>query len=361
MHYRIIDCWRFVAAMLVMAYHFLYSAPYGMETGTAFLHRLLPLLDLFFMISGYFITVRYAERVVDLRSYGAFLRRRLARLYPLHLLITLFFAAVALYAWSIGAKHYPWAAALEDLPFHIFGLHALGLTDELALNYVSWSISAELFSYVMFPLIPLALGMGGLRGLVGLVALWIVGLEVLSASGFFPSGHWTTADTHGAYRAFADFLVGGAVAVFVQRRIVHVTSHWPSIALIGAALAAMIVHIPYYVVFPLLASALACSALAETARPDSTAFLGPLMPVTRVSFGIYIWHPVLEFFFLEVLWSRWLVSLNVIDFYVYWLLPMAATIVVAILSDRFVESRLAKLVAPPPPKKLDHRAGLAAA
>ena len=97
----------------------------------------------------------------------------------------------------------------------------------------------------------------------------------------------------------------------------------------------------------LLALALTATALAETARPDSTAMLAPLMPVTRVSFGIYLLHPVMEFVFLTVIWQRVLEPLGIIDFYVYWTLPMVATVAVAMLSDRFVERRFGGWIAGP--------------
>jgi len=344
LYYRVFDCWRFLAAMLVMAYHFLYSAPYGAEAGTEFLHRLLPLLDMFFMISGCLITGRYVGSVTSLSSYGSFLRRRVARLYPLHLLLTLFFAVVALYAMASGAEHYHWREDLEALPFHLLVLHGLGTTDGLALNYVSWSISAEFFSYALFPVIVLALRWKGIGGLSAVLAGWIAALELASWYGAFPSGHWTTADSMGAYRAFADFMIGALLAEMVRRRPVEVTSHWPGVLLLAAALASMIGEMPYYVTFPLLAASLLATALAETAAPRSTAALQVLMPVTRVSFGIYLWHPVMEFFFLTVLWERWLGPLGVVDFYLFWTVPMLATIVVAILSDRYLEPRLGRLV-----------------
>ncbi|MEX6506358.1 acyltransferase family protein [Jiella sp. M17.18] len=347
MHYRIFDCWRFLAALLIMAYHFVYSAPYGAQAGADFLHRLLPLLDMFFMISGYLITTRYAEKLTSFSSYGTFLRRRVARLYPLHVLITLFFAAVAVFAMLIGAPHYGWRHDLEALPAHLLVLHALGTTDGLALNYVSWSISAEFFSYALFPVVVLSLRRWGLRGLLLVLAVWIGALELASWWGVFPSGHWTTADSMGAYRAFADFMIGGFLAEVVRRRLVRLNSHWPGVVLIVAAVAAMLLRLSYPLVFSLLAAALTTTALAETEAPDSTAFLEPLMPLARVSFGIYIWHPVMEFFFLTVLWDRIVGPMNLVGFYVYWTLPMIASIAAALLSARYLEPPLARLVAGP--------------
>lgn len=347
MHFRVFDCWRLTAAMLIMAYHFLFFAPYGVEAGTQFLHRLLPLLDMFFMISGFLIASRYATRIASVADYANFMRRRIARLYPLHFLTTMFFAAVALVALVVGSAHHPWARDLAALPLHLLALHGLGTTDELALNYPSWSVSAEFFAYALFPVILLAFRWKGLAGLFALLAVWVGGLEYASSRGVFPSGHWTGADTMGAYRAFADFIAGSAIAVVVGRRMISITAHWPGIVLSVAAVAAMILQAPPYPTLLLLALALTATALAETARPDSTAMLAPLMPVTRVSFGIYLLHPVMEFVFLTVIWQRVLEPLGIIDFYVYWTLPMVATVAVAMLSDRFVERRFGGWIAGP--------------
>nr|WP_281354586.1 acyltransferase [Aurantimonas aggregata] len=344
------DCWRLVAAILIMAYHFLFAAPYGAEAGTEFLHRLLPLLDMFFMISGFFITTRYGGELRDVADYRGFLRRRIARLYPLHVIVTLFFVAVALLAMIAGADNYPWRQELEAMPLHLLAIHALGTTDHLALNFVSWSVSAEIFCYAAFPLIIVAMRWKGLPGLGLLTLGWIAALEMASQWGVFPSGHWTTADTMGAYRAFADFCIGACIAGVVARRALDIRSHLPGLALLAGALAAMIWQLPTYLVLALLAFSLSATALAETARPNSTAALRFAMPVTRVSFGIYLWHPVMEFLFLTVIWTRWLEPAGIVDFYVFWLLPMAATLAVAMLSDRYLEKRFGALIAGPRPR-----------
>lgn len=347
MYYRLFDCWRFAAALLVMGYHFLFAAPYGAEAGTEFLRRLLPLLDMFFMISGFFIMTRYGGELRSGADYRNFLRRRIARLYPLHVIVTLFFVAVALFAMATGAEHYPWRQELRELPLHLLALHALGTTDHLALNYVSWSVSAEFFCYAAFPLVVLAMRWKGMLGVGLFTGFWLLGLEIASRAGVFPSGHWTSADTMGAYRAFADFCIGAFIAGLVARRPVDISSHLPGLALLAAAVAGMIFHIPTYLALLLLAASLTATALAETARPDSTAALRFALPVTRVSFGIYLWHPVMEFVFLTVIWDRWLEATGTVDFYVFWLVPMAATLAVAMVSDRFLERRFGALIAGP--------------
>ncbi|MBP0617944.1 acyltransferase [Jiella sp. KSK16Y-1] len=354
------DCWRFVAAILIMTYHFVFWAPYGVETGVSILYRLLPLLDMFFMISGFFITIRYRDRVGDLASYGRFMRARAARLLPLHYAITAFFAVVALAAFVVDAPHYPWARDLAALPFHISLLHAHGFTDGLALNYPSWSISAEFFCYALFPVVCLTLRFGGLGGLLAVIAMWIGCLELASAQGWFPSGSWTTADSMGAYRALADFLIGAAVATVVARRIVDVRSHVPGLIATGLVLAAMLAGFHYALVMPLMVAALTLTALAEIARPESTRSLQPLMPLTRVAFSIYLLHPVMEFIFLEVIWYHWLRQTGFVDFYLYWMLPMIATIAAAVLSGKYLEPACAKVLLPARPDPSSPAARLAA-
>jgi len=347
MYFRIFDCWRFVAAMLVMSYHYLYFAP-GDDaiSGTAYLHRLLPLLDMFFMISGFLIASRYASSVSTPAEYARFLRRRIARVYPLHLLTLAFFVAVA-WAGAAGlvTLRDPVRWDFSALPFHILAVHAWGTTEALGFNYPSWSVSAEIFCYILFPVVMVIFRRAGLRGLLALLAVWVAALEILSRQGAFPSGHWTDADTMGAYRAFADFTAGAVAAALVARRRIDVRSHLPGLAALAVAVYAMLSQQSVYLSLAALFAAIVLIGLSETARPSSTAWLQPLMRLTRVSFGIYILHSVLETLFLSIVWNRLLEPTGLVGFYVFWLVPMAATIALALLSDRFVEGRLGRLMA----------------
>ncbi|MER0238766.1 acyltransferase [Fulvimarina sp. MAC8] len=343
------DCWRFIAALLIMTYHFLFWGPAGSEVAIEYLYRLLPLLDMFFMISGFFITSRYASRLNSLADYGSFFRRRVARLYPLHLLTTLFFVCAAIYAWSVDAHNYPWALDLGSLPYHLLGIHALGFTPDLTLNYVSWSVSAEFFSYAMFPVIVVALRHRGLVGLLMVILGYLAILEFASAMGFFPSGHWTSADTFGAYRAFCDFMIGGLLARIVASERLQLRSPLPGILIMALAVLSMLTLQPWYVVFALLIFSLLTSALAETQNPQSTQVVDFAMPVTAAAFGVYIWHPVFEFIFLRAVWDRWLESTGWISFYAFMIVPMIVTIAVAVVSFRVLEPAMAKMIVGPRP------------
>ncbi len=355
MHYRIFDCWRFSAAILVMSYHFMFFAPDpDAQIGTDVLHHLLPLLDAFFMISGFVIATRYATRMETMGDYGRFLRRRLARLYPLHLLTLAFFAAIGT-AGTLGfiTLHDLPRWNMADLPFHVLGLHAWGTTDRLTFNYPSWSVSAEFFCYLLFPAIVLVWRRAGLPGLCLLLFGWIAVLETWSWKGVFPSGHWTSADTFGAYRAFADFTAGSLAAALVARRILPVASHLPGFVALAAALATMVTASLVHLTLVLLFLAILLIGLSESARPRSTERLEPAMGLLRLSFGIYILHAVCEIVLLSFLWRRILEPMNLVSFYAYLPVPMLATIALAWASSRLIEAPLGRRLAgehrPKPP------------
>ena len=347
MYFRIFDCWRFAAAILVMLYHFLYFAPGAAAyTETGFLHRLLPLLDMFFMMSGFVIMGRYHDRVASLSDYAGFLRRRIARLYPLHLVTLGFFVCVALIgsAGFVSLTDTPrWNYA--DLPLQLLGIHAWGTTDALSFNYPSWSVSAEIFCYLLFPLVPFLVRRTGASGLALVLLLYVALLEVLSLKGVFPSGHWTGADTMGAYRALADFLAGSLAALLVSRRVLDVTSHAPGLLALGLAVGAMLAEIDVHATLVLLFAAIVLVGLSESARPHSTRFLDPIMPVMRLSFAIYLLHPVMETLFLSLVWKRVVAQTGWVPFHAFLAVPMLASVLLAYVWQYRLEGWLAGFLA----------------
>jgi peptidoglycan/LPS O-acetylase OafA/YrhL len=85
--------------------------------------------------------------------YGFFLQRRLARIYPLHFVT---FLAVVCYVvagrlMGVGFSD-PDAYAVSEIPANLLLVHGWGL-GRMSWNYLSWSVSAEWFAYLLFPLL----------------------------------------------------------------------------------------------------------------------------------------------------------------------------------------------------------------
>ena len=342
MQFRLFGFWRLFAAILVMTYHFAHHAPLHAGAIVTWFERMMPLLDMFFMISGFLIFQRYHDRIDTPKAYGAYLVKRLARLYPLHLMTTGFFVIVAL-AVSAGLVHsqgadgglsrYNWA----ELPTNLLLLQAWGVTNDLTFNYVSWSLSAEWLCYLLLPIIIFASRKAGLAGMF-LLLLLVVGLmEILVANGIMPYESWMKSSTWGAYRAFADFIIGAIVCVFFMRSRLSLKSSIPAWATIMSAVIGMHLGWSPYLLFGMIAIALFLAAVSERNAPDSNAWMDRFAPIANVSFGIYLWHPVMEALLISLAWRRFIEPLGVIDFYLYLLIPMIMTVLVSLLSYRLVE------------------------
>jgi peptidoglycan/LPS O-acetylase OafA/YrhL len=347
MHFRIFETWRLMAAILVMTYHFLRFGP-----GDAFqydlshvLERLLPLMDMFFMISGFLILLRYGDKLKDWSSYKSFIVRRLARFYPLYLLTLSFFVFVGVMLHlglvsSTVPERYDYSILLQN----ILLLQAWGTTKELSFNYVSWSLSAEWFCYLLLPVYVLVIRLGGVKGLAVLAVISVILLEAATRAGIIPFESWLQADTWGAYRAFADFAIGGVVMLLARDSRLQLRSHAFAWALFALAMAAMMMLWPAYVIVGLLGVAMFAAAVVERNNPEGARFLSVLSPAGRVSFGIYLWHPVVETIILAIVWRHGIEPLGIMSFYQFLIVPMVASVIVAICSDRYFEKPVSERI-----------------
>ncbi len=172
-------------------------------------------VDVFFVISGFVITAQYLGRVGSARDIGRFLWRRLARIYPLHLATLAFYVAIALLvAGGYVRVDNPGRYALSDVPAQVLLLHAID-GQRLTFNFPSWSLSAEMVCYLLFPLMALA----GLRWPAAVIASAIVVALVLTLycaiSGAPPWPDWINKG--GALRALPAFLLGVALHLYRDR------------------------------------------------------------------------------------------------------------------------------------------------
>lgn len=162
---------RFLAAFGVVLFHFA-------QTTTPFSEPwLLPIVSqaglgvgFFFTLSGFLLAWVYApQEGIDL---GKYVRARFARIYPLYLLS--FLLALGAEMLVRGLRPRGLSIILQSL-----GLHAWVPGYSLTLNFPGWSVSVELFFYMVFPLLlwwmrgrhwAILLGIATLGTIVG----WIV-------------------------------------------------------------------------------------------------------------------------------------------------------------------------------------------
>jgi peptidoglycan/LPS O-acetylase OafA/YrhL len=201
---------RFFAAMWVVSFHFWPSLGSAMPHVVA---RGYLGVELFFVLSGFILSHVYLHAFGERRfRYADFLWARLARIYPVHLVTLVgmggLIAGAALLGVQTGDKVQIWSS----LPAQITLTQAWGLSPLGGWNHPSWSISAEWFAYLAYPLFGwVAWRFRGRPGIAVLLALVVVavletGFERLAG---FPLTQATIA--WGALRIVPCFALGCAV------------------------------------------------------------------------------------------------------------------------------------------------------
>ncbi len=170
-------------------------------------------VELFFVLSGFILSHVYLDQAGAGRlRYGAFLWARLSRIYPVHIAMLLALAVMATFAVAIGIKMEHAVTVWNVLPQNLLLIQAWGTAGASAWNHPSWSISAEWFAYVSFPIFAWAAWRLRRRPLIAVVgAAAFIGIlyPVFERLAGFPLTEATIA--WGALRIVPCFALGCAV------------------------------------------------------------------------------------------------------------------------------------------------------
>lgn len=292
--YSVLDSYRFIAALGIVAYHF--EAHFGvfLPHPTHWLDAFQTLVDFFFVLSGFVLMHTYGARIRSLAAYGDFLRKRFARVYPLHaatlMLCVLLYVVVKLAAIPVRD---PSIIDMSLFVPNLFLVQAWGITDHPGLDSPSWSISAEAFVYLLFPLFVLIATR--LKPVLALgVAILVAGLiESGRAAAGLPSGALATYD-FGMLRAVPMFLAGIAVHLFVTARPARPLSWLLPHGLFAAILVLMVVQAPLYAIdllYPLLVGLI---AMAERGGRPTVLQAKPMVRLGDTAFAIYMIHTFVQ-------------------------------------------------------------------
>ena len=255
-------------------------------------------VDGFFLLSGFALWLGYGARPPrGVAGAIGFLRRRFAKIWPLHALALLALALlVGLIAAAGATIRDPERFGLTEFLLQLALVNAWETTSHHAWNYPSWALSVEWAGYLAFPLLIALLGrlpraavpvvpLAGLAGL-GLLAAWV------------PEYGLNYTLHLGLLRFALEFLMGLGLGRLATEALLPRALLWPVLlalplglwldqdALTVAGLAALI---------PLLHRPAAMAAGAGAARPDLLLRLG------EASFGVYLCWVFVEVVLVGVL------------------------------------------------------------
>ncbi|MCK1269106.1 MULTISPECIES: acyltransferase [unclassified Bradyrhizobium] len=293
----VLDFYRFVAALGVFIFHLktidsgiapIWNGSYGL------------FVDMFFILSGFVISYSYPSDARGLKAYSRFMIRRIARIYPLHFLTLLVFVLLIGFGLDRSARSTP-----LDFLYNLVLLQAWGVTDHLSFNSPSWSISAEFFCYLIFPLLMLLA-----RKVHPLVLAAIVAaLYLVLAHGHLPiwqerSQMYGANYDYGMLRALPSFLNGILLAILF--RLSHPYRHKPvvfaGIALFGISVLVLNIFAKPDLAIILFSCAILLTAVGESAfvQIPGSRLLGRL---GNTSYSIYMLHDAVLIAVFKPLWA----------------------------------------------------------
>ncbi len=142
---RTLTSLRFFAALAVMLFHVPFVLPAA--TKEMILSKGSLGVGFFFVLSGFILThAHYDEHVQPLEFY----KKRIARVYPIHLLTLIIWCYLFYYSWGNNPED-----KFNSFIPNVILMHSLfaGPLFTLGYNAVSWSLSVEVFFYLIFPLL----------------------------------------------------------------------------------------------------------------------------------------------------------------------------------------------------------------
>ena len=148
-----LDILRFVAALFIVIYHVAERAPVSLFALHPALSRGYLATDFFLMLSGFVLARTYGPRVLTQNVGTAeFLKRRMLRIWPPHLVMLALFVVFVLGTGAIGltAQNPQWFQWNQLLP-QIFLMQAWFVPGPSGWNMPTWTLSALIVCYAGFP------------------------------------------------------------------------------------------------------------------------------------------------------------------------------------------------------------------
>jgi peptidoglycan/LPS O-acetylase OafA/YrhL len=288
---------RFFAAFAVAAYHLKGAFGYDINHISFF-----PAITFFFVLSG-FILAHVHPSFPDRTSVGRYYVSRIARIWPLHLV------TIGYFLWFIAVP----SNGVVIANLLLLQSWSMELETAMSMNGVAWSISVEVFFYLLLPAI-VATRQYWPLWLLGSAAVVTFGMVMATNAGELEEtmrgASWLNFLHVGPPARFLEFLAGVLTAMVFRRVRKPDWSFWTWTLLEAIVVAAVAVacwvdpwltlsgfyfpsalYVWFYCsgTFPLMCLAVLCFAYGSGAISRGLSWR-PLVFMGEISFAIYMVH-----------------------------------------------------------------------
>lgn len=301
-HIKSLTAFRGVAALLVVAFHYLGAfLPSLTPSGyTFFISKGYLWVDFFFLLSGFVLTHVYLGKFQDrlrFRDLKVFIFARFSRIYPLHLIVLMGYLGLEavryiLTTFEVGYATFSTFTGSQSLGALLSNLlltQATGIHDRLTWNGPAWSIGAEWFAYLAFPILVIGLMRRTAWVAASIIAASLAGLAVISDWGRYLD---VTYD-YGLLRCLFGFVIGMLLHRFRDAaKQAHLGSDVACAGIIVALVLAMHFGLRDILIPPVMA--LLVLGLSLNAGLVSRGLSHPmLLWLGAISYSVYMFHMLL--------------------------------------------------------------------
>ncbi|PKK35519.1 hypothetical protein BWI96_16580 [Siphonobacter sp. SORGH_AS_0500] len=153
-----LDIFRGILASFIVLFHMSFFSD-TLVLNNPFMQGTDLFVDFFFILSGFIIRYNYSE-IPNLQTLITFLKKRLLRIYPLHVILLLIYLFLELTKCFFSGSnlinnHFNTDNTITTFITNLFLLNSIpwsGITN-VSWNNPSWSISAELLSYFLYAIV----------------------------------------------------------------------------------------------------------------------------------------------------------------------------------------------------------------
>ncbi|ATC31549.1 acyltransferase [Caulobacter vibrioides] len=332
-----LDALRFLAALFIVLYHVAERAPVSLFSLSPAFGRGYLATDFFLMLSGYVLARTYGARVASSEvNTWTFLKRRVQRIWPPHLVMLALFVAFFLATTAIGlAPQNPQWFQWDQLLPQIFLVQAWFVPGTSGWNMPTWTLSALIVAYALFPMVwrKVAATSRPLRLLAMGVCAWVI-IDQAALMAFGVHGYQLPL-RFGLIRGVPLFLIG----VLIARLPVTRLAEQQALPLAAASLA-MVIGIQALGSFDYFSLALLAFLIyaAGASKPRAWRWAGA---AGRLSFPLFLTNTltaVVWFGLVRMLDAK--LGLPVAAQWTLWALAIPATIIAAWLFERLIDAPL---------------------
>lgn len=293
--FQALDSLRGVAALIVAIQHL---GAQGPVLGHRFFWLGSLWVDFFFVLSGFVIASAYGERLLTGYPPRRFLWLRAGRIWPVHLVVLLAYLGIELIVWVSGSATltgrpaFAFTRSPGDFAVQLLLLQALVPTAIMTWSVQSWSISVEMFLYVLAALGWRRLGRGW----------WLASLGTALMAGWL----MTRPEWIGGYHKLLRGLCGFGLGVVAWRAWTWLEpwarkSAGAAMSTAELGLSALLVWVilragflPFTLGFDLLFAVLVLVFAPQRGMVSRVLLWRPFVWLGAVSYSLYMVHPLAE-------------------------------------------------------------------